>query len=140
MTKTRTLLLATAAAATIGVSAPAAADHLNIDADGVMIDGAMVTFPLVKIDEPGFLVLHAVVDGEVVVPASIGHVMVPAGTTEGVTVTADYPLVDGEDYIAMLHYDTDGDGMYGFGDGTTDVDGPALNAERQPYVKAFTGM
>ncbi len=30
--------------------------------------------------------------------------------------------------------------MYEFGEGMTDVDGPALNAEGAPYVKAFTGM
>lgn len=137
MTKTRILL---AAAAGLALATPAAADHLNIDADGVTIDGATVTFPSVEIDEPGFLVLHAVVDGEVVVPASIGHAMVPAGTTEDVTVTADYPLAAGEDYIAMLHYDTDGDGTYSFGEGMTDVDTPALNAEGAPYVQAFTGM
>ncbi|MGJ3264584.1 MAG: DUF7282 domain-containing protein [Salinarimonas sp.] len=137
MTKTRILI---AAAAALAFAGPAAADHLDIEADGVRVDGAMVTFPSVKIDEPGFLVLHAVVGGEVVVPASIGHVMVPAGTTADVTVTADYPLAAGEDYIAMLHYDTDGDGAYEFGEGSTDVDGPALNAEGQPYVKPFTGM
>jgi hypothetical protein len=136
MTKTRILL----AAAALAFATPAAADHLNIEAEGVAVDGAMVTFPSVKIDKDGFLVLHAVQGGEVVVPASIGHVMVPAGTTMDVTVTADYPLAAGEDYVAMLHYDTDGDGMYAFGEGMTDVDGPALNAEGQPYVKTFTGM
>jgi uncharacterized surface protein with fasciclin (FAS1) repeats len=39
-------------------------------------------------------------------------------------VTADYPLVLGEDYVAMLHYDTDGDGVYSFGPGNTSVDTP----------------
>ncbi len=137
MTKIRILLAATAA---LAFATPAAADHLNIQSDGVAIDGAQVTFPSVKIDKDGFLVLHAVQGGRVIVPASIGHAMVPAGTRMDVTVAADYPLAAGEDYVAMLHYDTDGDGAYEFGEGMTDVDGPALNAEGQPYMKAFRGM
>lgn len=132
----RTLaILATASAL---IAAPAFADHLNIAIDGVSTDGATVSIPSVLIDKPGFVVLHAVVDGEVVVPASIGNTYIEAGTSENVEIIADYNLPDGEDFIAMLHYDTDGDGVYSFGEGMTDVDGPALNAEDAPYVKAFT--
>lgn len=131
-----------AAAALIGTAgfaaAPALADHLNIAIDDVMVDGDTVTIPSVLIDKAGFVVLHAVVDGNPVVPASIGHAYVEAGETADVEITADYPLADGEDYIAMLHYDTDEDGEYSFGEGMTDVDTPALNAEEQPYVKMFT--
>lgn len=118
-------------------SAPALADHLNIAIDDVAVDGATVTIPSVLIDKPGFVVLHAVLDGKPVVPASIGHAYVEAGETMNVEITADYPLADGEDYIAMLHYDTNGDGEYSFGEGMTDVDTPALNAEEKPYVKMF---
>lgn len=118
-------------------AAPALADHLNLDLEGVKTDGAMITIPSAMIDKPGFVVIHAVVGGEVVVPASIGHAYIESGTTENVTITADYALKDGEDYIAMLHYDTNGDGEYSFGDGMTDVDTPALNAEEKPYVKLF---
>ncbi len=118
-------------------AAPALADHLNIAIDDVAIDGAKVTVPSVLIDKPGFVVLHAVLDGNPVVPASIGHAYVEAGETMNVVITADYPLAAGEDFIAMLHYDTDGDGVYSFGEGMTDVDTPALNAEQKPYVKMF---
>ena len=133
MRKTLTLLAISAA---LGAT-PALADHLNLDVDGVKIDGAKVWIPSALIDKPGFVVLHAVVDGQVVVPASIGNAYIEAGTTENVEITADYPLKAGEDYIAMLHYDTDGDGTYSFGEGMTDVDTPALNAEEKPYVKPF---
>ena len=119
---------------------PALADHLNIAIDGVKTDGNMVTIPSVLIDKPGFVVIHAVSNGAPVVPASIGNTFVDAGTTENVMIEADYPLKDGEDFIAMLHYDTDGDGVYSFGEGMTDVDTPALNAEEKPYVKPFNAM
>lgn len=130
-----------AAIALIGATfaaAPALADHLNIAIDDVAVDGATVTIPSVLIDKPGFVVLHAVLDGNPVVPASIGHAYVEAGETMNVEITADYALAEGEDYIAMLHYDTDEDGEYSFGEGMTDVDTPALNAEDAPYVKMFT--
>jgi len=135
----RTLAILSLAAGAVAVT-PALADHLNIDAESVWTKGAAVKISSVKIDEPGFVVLHAVQDGQPVVPASIGHTYVQAGTTENVEITADYALEEGEDFIAMLHYDTDGDGVYSFGEGSTDVDTPALNAEEQPYVKPFTAM
>lgn len=131
----RTLTAVAFAGATL--ASPALADHLNIMEEGIATDGATVTVPSVLIDKPGFIVLHTVVDGEVTVPASIGHAYLEAGTTENVEITADYPLENGEDYIAMLHYDTNGNGEYEFGPGMTDVDGPALNAEDKPYVKPF---
>lgn len=124
----------------VTVATPALADHLNIEIEGVWTKGAAVSVPSVLIDKPGFVVLHAVQNGEVIVPASIGHTYVQAGTTENVEITTDYPLAEGEDFIAMLHYDTNEDGVYSFGDGSTDVDTPALNAEEMPYVKPFTAM
>ena len=137
----RMLVVTAMLAASALSAAPALADHLNLDLDGVKTDGAMITIPSAMIDKPGFVVIHAVVGGDVVVPASIGHAYIDTGTTENVSITADYPLKDGEDYIAMLHYDTNGDGEYSFGEGMTDVDTPALNAEEKPYVKPFkSGM
>ncbi len=134
----RTLAAITLAAGALAAG-PALADHLNIDTDGLWNRGAAVIVPSVKIDEPGFIVIHAVVDGEVIVPASIGHTYLQAGTTMNVDITADYGLEPGEDFILMLHYDTNGDGVYSFGEGMTDVDTPALNAEDAPYVQPFTG-
>lgn len=129
---TRKFALA-ACAATLMYSGAALADHLNIDAENAMMDGNTLTFPAVKIDKDGFVVIHAVRDGEVVLPGSVGHTMVKAGDSSDVVVEIDDSPADS--YIAMLHYDTDGDGKYSFGEGMTDVDGPALNAEEKPYVK-----
>jgi hypothetical protein len=132
----RTIALLTTTAL-LGAAA-ATADHLNISADGITTNGAEVTIESVLIDKPGFVVLHEIKDGAPVVPASIGNAYVEAGESADVTITADMELTDGADYIAMLHYDTDGDGSYSFGEGMTDVDGPATNAEGNPYVVTFT--
>jgi hypothetical protein len=133
----RTLAMIALATGALAVT-PALADHLNISIDDVWTMGSAVSIPSVLIDKPGFVVLHAVLDGKPVIPASIGHTYLQAGTTENIEITADYPLADGEDFIAMLHYDTNDDGVYSFGEGSTDVDTPALNAEEKPYVKAFS--
>ena len=130
------LILAGVATAALGV-ATASADHLNIDVSGVKQMGAKVTFKAVKIDKPGFLVIHATKDGNPVIPQSVGHTWVKPGVTEGVAVTLATAPKDGETFIAMLHEDTNNNGKYEFGVGSTDVDTPALNAEKKPYVKAF---
>jgi hypothetical protein len=88
----------------------------------VTVEGADVTFPSVLIDKDGFVVLHQVKDGKIVLPQSIGHTAVSAGTTEDVKVTADMALEEGGEYHAMIHYDTNGNGEYEFGEGSTDID------------------
>jgi hypothetical protein len=133
----RTLLVSMLVATAAFATSPALADHLNIAEAGIAVDGNKVTFPSVLIDKAGFIVIHEVLNDAPIVPASIGNAYLEAGTTENVEVTTDYPLKDGADYIAMLHYDTDGDAAYSFGEGMTDVDTPALNAEGAPYVKGF---
>ncbi|WP_456299650.1 DUF7282 domain-containing protein [Pelagibacterium flavum] len=62
------------------IAGPALADHLNIATDGIQVDGDTLTIPSVLIDEPGFVVIHEVLDGQPVVPASIGHAYVEGGT------------------------------------------------------------
>lgn len=128
----RRLLIATAAATALSTGSAFAA-HLNIDADNAKMNGSKITFPAVKIDKPGFVVIHAVKGGQPVIPESIGHTMVKAGDSKDVVVTIE--SMSDEGYIAMLHYDTDDDGKYSFGKDRTDVDGPALNAKKMPYVK-----
>ena len=132
---TRTTLGAAALLAAFGTAA--AADHLDIMLEGATTAGNMVTVPGVEIDMPGFLVVHAVVDGQPVIPSSIGHTMIPAGTTMNVSVPIDSEFMAGSTYMLMLHYDTDGDGVYSFGEGMTDVDTPAMNAEGAPYTVMF---
>jgi hypothetical protein len=88
----RRTLFVLAAALGATFSGPALADHLNIKVEGLTVNGADVTFPSVLIDKDGFIVLHEVQNGDIVLPQSIGHAAVSAGTTENVTVTPTSPL------------------------------------------------
>ena len=122
----------------LALAGPAMADHLNIATDGITVDGADVTFPSVLIDMDGFVVLHEVENGEIVLPDAIGHAAVSAGTTENVTLTADMPLEEGREYHAMIHYDTNDNGEYEFGEGSTDVDTPGERPDGSAYGQMFT--
>ena len=84
--KKSTIAAAALVAATLASTGLARAEHLNIAVDGATVDGDAIVFPSVLIDMDGYVVVHAVQDGEPVLPASIGHVAVPAGTTENVSV------------------------------------------------------
>jgi uncharacterized protein (DUF2141 family) len=127
-------------AAVIGLmltaASPAFADHVNVTVDGVAAKDGSITFPSVKIDKDGFIVVHAVENGVPVLPGSVGHAMVKAGTTENVTVPIE-GVAPGTDYMVMLHYDTDGDGRYGFGESSTSVDTPAVTPKNEPWMKSF---
>jgi len=60
------------------------------------------------------------------VPASMGHAMVMAGENTDVMVTIPQALPAGTELVAMLHAETNGNGVYEFGEGMTDVDGPIM--------------
>ena len=128
------MFAAVAVSSVLGFAGPALADHLNIPVEGISVDGSTVTFPSVLIDKDGFVVVHAMENGAPVLPGNVGHTAVKAGTTENVAVMVD-GLEAGADYMVMLHYDTDGNGEYGFGEGSTDVDTPALKPDNTPYTK-----
>lgn len=136
------LLAATVTAGFIGMVHPSVAQMMEdnmIDVENIKTMGDTVVVPSASIDKDGFLVIHAMKDGAPVLPDSIGHTMITAGTNTDVEVTTDYPLVAGEDYLAMLHYDTNGNGEYEFGPGMTDVDGPVV-VDGNPVVAPFSGM
>jgi hypothetical protein len=98
-----------------------------IDVAGIRIDGATATFANVMAKSDGYLVIHTVLGGAPVVPASIGHVAVKAGDNVNLAVTIGYDFVAGETYFAMLHEETNGNATYDFGAGMTDVDTPVMN-------------
>ncbi len=109
-----------------------------IDTAGVVIDGATATFANVMAENDGYLVIHTMLDGAPVVPASVGHVAVKAGANADVAVTIDYDFVAGETYFAMLHDETNGNGTYDFGEGMTDADTPSMSGDKVVGV-AFDG-
>ena len=128
------IALVTAIAA---VPAVAHADHLNIDVEGATIEGNSVVFPSVKIDKDGYVVIHAVENGEPVIPASIGHTAVSAGDSENVSVEIEGGAMEGTDYVAMIHYETNDNGTYDFAEGMTDVDTPGMRPDNSPYALPF---
>ncbi|EAR51266.1 hypothetical protein OG2516_17595 [Oceanicola granulosus HTCC2516] len=134
---TRFMNTTAAAALAAAIAAPAAAQNM-IDTSDVMVDGADATFSSVSIEQDGYLVLHTMQDGEVVVPQSIGSTPISAGDNSDVTVTAEYPLVEGENYVAMLHVESNGNSTYDFGPGNTDVDTPVV-VDGAPVTSSFAG-
>lgn len=100
-------------------------------------ESVIVTHALIP--EPGFVVIHETdAAGDVVVPGSLGSAPLSAGDNRGVRVTLDRATRAGETLVAMLHRDTDGDGAYEFGPGSTGVDTPLLLNGTEPVVAAFT--
>lgn len=133
MTIERTLLGALVITALTGGAA--LADHLNITTEGARIEGGSVVFPAVKIDMDGYVVVHQVIDGAPVLPGSMGHAMVMAGDSTDVMVPVE-GLTAGS-YMAMIHYETNGNGTYDFGDGMTDVDTPGMRPDGTAYGVDF---
>lgn len=85
----------------------------------------------VAAEEDGFIVIHNTnEDGEPVVPESIGAAPVSAGVNEGVAVALDEEITADTILVAMLHSDTDENGIYEYGADNTEVDNPVtLNGE-----------
>lgn len=117
------------------VAAPAFAEN-TINAESISVEGNVITVGQVTAAANGFLVIHAVVNGEVVAPESIAHVAVVAGeNTDLVVELADAPAA-GTEFVAMLHEDTGVVGTYEFTTGVTDVDVPVV-VDGAPVVVKF---
>ena len=130
-------LLAASTALTL-VTGPAMAQEMM--SQGMTGTGNAVVFPEITMTAPGYVVIHEVdADGNPVVPASIGHAALAAGSNTNVTV----PIPGGVDpdavYAAMLHDETNGNATYDFGEGMTDVDTPTL-VGGNPVVTTFGGI
>ncbi|PYE84080.1 DUF7282 domain-containing protein [Pseudoroseicyclus aestuarii] len=110
-----------------GDSTDAALDTPLLDLAGMSASAQTVTVPTVVAAQDGYIVLHATdAEGAPVVPQSLGSEPVAAGMNEDVTITTDEELVPGARYIVMLHAETNGNGTYDFGEGSTDVDTPVV--------------
>lgn len=96
--------------------------------------GATLKVDAVTIASDGWLVIHATQDGKPVVPASIGHTAVKAGTSNNVSVQLSAPTRPGDVVITMLHADTGKIGTYEFGPGSVDNDKPIVDGGK-PVVK-----
>lgn len=127
----KTVVLAAALTVT---AAAASADHLMIDASGGTFNTGKITLPMVQIDKPGYLVIHAFDGDNPVIPASVGNVWLDAGENVDVTVRIDGNVMKDTKYLAMLHYETNGNKTYDFGSENTADDGPALTADGDIYM------
>ena len=96
--------------------------------------GATLMVDTVTIPTDGWLVIHATRNGKPVVPASIGHTAVKAGTSDNVAVQLSAPTKPGDVVITMLHADTGRIGTYEFGPGSVDNDKPVIDGGK-PVVK-----
>lgn len=131
-------LTSTAIAALVTTFGGAATAQNMIDTSEVTVDGADITFSSVMAEEDGYLVIHTTQDGEVVVPESIGSAAVSAGENNDVTVTTEYPLAEDENYVAMLHVESNGNETYDFGPDNTDVDTP-VTVDGEVVTASFGG-
>jgi len=105
------LKIALTAALPLGLSGAAMADEIMITPQPA---GSTLTISAVTITNDGWLVIHAIKDGKPVLPGSIGHVAVKAGTTENVIVELDTPTKSGDKVLTMLHVDQGYVGTYEF--------------------------
>lgn len=122
--------------AAIAFSGAARADHLNIDVKAATVKDGAIMFPSVRIDKDGYVVIHEVKDGKPVLPESIGHTAVKAGTTSNVAVKVPGAKA-GTDYVAMIHYETNGNSTYDFGKASTTIDTPGMKPDNTPYALSF---
>jgi hypothetical protein len=83
--------------------------------------GNTVTAKSVTIAKDGFLVIHAMKDGKPVVPASLGHVALKAGTTRNVVIELSEATSAGDTVLFMLHTDDGTMGGYDFPNGDAPV-------------------
>ena len=102
------------------------------------VDGS-VTVESVVAEQDGFIVIHrANADGSgPLAPSSIGHAPVSAGENSDVAVTLDESVSEGDTLFAMLHVDSNNNGVYEFGPGSTDVDTP-VSVDDEVVVEPFT--
>lgn len=109
-------------APTLAVSAQPASTSVTIDT-AVLKDG-------------GFVVIHEIVDGKPVVPASIGHAKLKPGKNKNIVVKLIKKPKPGSKLLAMLHNDDGIKGLYQFGKITTKFDKPVI-VDGKPVVKPF---
>lgn len=98
----------------------------NVALEGSTREGATFTFPSVTLDKPGFLVMHPFKDGKPVQTVYVGATSLSAGAHADVDITVSNSPQTGDNFIVMLHYDVNDDGIFDFNDGVTVPDAPVF--------------
>ncbi len=73
--------------------------------EGASRDGATFTFPEVKIDGNGWLVMHPFKDGKPNGKVYVGHTFLKDGVSHDVQIVVDEIPAQGDYFIVMLHRD-----------------------------------
>lgn len=126
-------IAAALAALTATTSVVFAAGHVSnsLETEPQKLSHAVVV-QSVTAAQDGWVVIHAIQDGKPVVPTSIGHTYVKAGTTEDVYVALTDEF-EGDKVIAMLHVDDGELGVYEFGFTGVENDKPVV-VDGKPLV------
>ncbi|MEO0879087.1 MAG: hypothetical protein AAFY22_05175 [Pseudomonadota bacterium] len=73
-----------------------------------------IRFREVLIEEPGWLVLHPVIDGRPDGDMVSGFTYLDEGENQNVTIRIDHPADPGDKFLVMLHRDVDRDRVFDF--------------------------
>lgn len=99
--------------------------------------GISVTIALVNMEAGGFVTVHGSdEEGNMIVPASLGHTYVKAGKHHNVIVNLATAVAGGSALYAMLHQDSGQNKIYEFGVDTTEFDPPYIH-DGAPVVSSF---
>ncbi len=104
------------------VSAPAAAQEMTtgngkanwIRSEDATRDGATFSFPEVRIEGNGWLVMHPFKDGKPVGDVYVGATYIEDGDNRDVAITIDSVPEAGEMFIVMLHRDVNENQVFDF--------------------------
>jgi hypothetical protein len=122
-----------AAATVSALISTAFAQDAMIDISGAMAGRQTITVPAVTAPADGYIVVHAMQEGQVGAP--IGHATVKAGENKNVQVQLDTPVTAGQTYTLMLHQDTGEMGKFEFGM-VEEADMPVMMDEK-PVTASF---
>jgi hypothetical protein len=82
--------------------------------EGATRDGATFSFPEVKIDGNGWLVMHPFKDGKPVGEVYVGATYIKDGENRDVAITLDFTPEPGTMFIVMLHRDVNENKIFDF--------------------------
>jgi len=123
----------TASTTTVAPAATPATSPASVAVDDQTSDGTTIVVASVDLPSAGFVAVHADNDGS---PGPvIGRSdLLPAGTTDDVTITLDTALEGTSTVFPMVHIDMDGDGEYTFQPPDNVVDVPGMTVDGKVAV------
>ncbi|SFR61978.1 PGF-CTERM protein [Halogeometricum rufum] len=123
---TLVVLVGTVPAGVAATSATQQSSDASVSFAAQTSGGSTVVVENVTLSEGGFVTIHdaSVAEGNVLGSVVGSSAYLDAGTHENVTVHLDEPLRESGAFVAMPHFDTDGDRVYDFVADNGETDGP----------------